>query len=122
MALIRTGLEDHEKLMQRKLCYVGAEVLFDREDSPVCSKAFLERMHQDGKIVWVNAIVYYYKAVLAAGHNDDISVSEDPEKGWGWLADRGFDMIQTDFVFQCGRFLEETGRRAGYKCDLQSNQ
>lgn len=26
-------------------------------------------------------------------------------------ADHGFDMIQTDFVFQCKHFLEETRRR-----------
>lgn len=111
MAIIRNGYEDHEELMRRKIRYVGAEVLFDSEDCLVCSEDFLKRMHQDGKIVWVNSIVYNYKAVLAAGHNDDISVSEDPEKGWGWLADRGFDMIQTDFVYQCRCFLEETGRR-----------
>jgi len=27
-------------------------------------------MHQMGLIVWANAIVYSYRAVLSAGHND----------------------------------------------------
>lgn len=111
MVLNREGIETHEDLMRRNIRYVGAEVLFDKEDSLVCSESFLERMHKDGKIVWVNSIVYDYRAVLAAGHNDDVSVSENPEQGWGWLADRGFDLIQTDFVFQCRQFLEDTGRR-----------
>ena len=74
------------------------------------SKDFIERMHKDGEIIWANAIVYNYQEVLSAGHNDDISMYEDPEKGWGWLADRGFDLIQTDFVYQCRVFLEETNR------------
>jgi len=111
MVLNKEGIETHENLMRRNIRYVGAEVLFDEEDSFVCSDFFLERMHKDGKIVWVNAIVYDYKAVLAAGHNDDVSVSENPEHGWGWLADRGFDLIQTDFLYQCRQFLEDTGRR-----------
>ena len=111
MGLSRDGLAVHEDLMKRNLRYVGIEALFETEDSPVASQAFLDRLHADGKIVWANAIVYNYKTVLTAGHNDDISVTEDPELGWGWLADRGFDLIQTDFVYQCRRFLEDTGRR-----------
>ena len=30
---------------------------------------------------------------------------------WGWLADRGFDFIQTDWLRDCADFLERTGRR-----------
>lgn len=111
MSIARDGLAVHEELMKRDLRYVGIEALFETEDSPVASKEFMDRLHGDGKIVWCNSIVYNYRAVLAAGHNDDISVSEDPEQGWGWIADHGFDIIQTDFVYQCRKFLEETGRR-----------
>lgn len=111
MSIARDGLWVHEELMKRNLRYVGIEALFETEDSPVASREFMDRLHADGKIVWCNSIVYDYRAVLAAGHNDDISVSENPEFGWGWIANHGFDMIQTDFVFQCRHFLEETGRR-----------
>ncbi|MBQ8813712.1 MAG: glycerophosphodiester phosphodiesterase family protein [Lachnospiraceae bacterium] len=111
MGLTRSGLDVHEELMRRRLRYVGLETLFAEENAENASEQFIRHLHADGKIVWVNAIVYNYKAVLAGGHNDDISLSEDPEFGWGWLADRGFDLIQTDFVYQCRRFLEETGRR-----------
>ncbi len=101
----------HEEMMKRNLHYVGVEALFSTEDAPVASRAYLDRMHRDGKIVWVNGLVYDYRAVLAAGHNDDCSMVEDPEQGWGWLADRGFDLIQTDFLLPCRQFLEQTGRR-----------
>ena len=99
--------------MKRNLRYVGVEAIFATEDGPAASKEFLDRLHADGKIAWVNAIVFRHTAVLSGGHTDDISISEDPEEGWGWLADHGFDMIQTDFTYQCRDFLEKTGRRTG---------
>lgn len=112
MTVAKNGTDMHEEMMKRNIRYVGIEAIFATEDSPVASKAFIDKLHADGKIVWANAIVYDYKKVLTAGHNDDISITENPELGWGWLADRGFDLIQTDFIFQCRHFLEETGRRA----------
>ncbi|MBQ8894404.1 MAG: glycerophosphodiester phosphodiesterase family protein [Clostridia bacterium] len=101
----------HEQMKKRNINYVGAEVLFKSEDAAVASKEYIDMMHSEGKIVWVNALVYDYHAVLAAYHNDDVSMVESPEKGWGWLADRGFDLIQTDFLLPCKQFLENTGRR-----------
>ncbi|MCH5198498.1 MAG: glycerophosphodiester phosphodiesterase family protein [Oscillospiraceae bacterium] len=78
---------------------IGAEVLFENENAPVASYEYISSMHKKGMLLFVNAEVFYYKTVLSAGHNDDVSVTDDPEKGWGWLIDRGFDIIQTDW---CG--------------------
>lgn len=111
MAVAKGERDIHKEMMKRNIRYVGIESLFASEDSPVATKEFIDKLHDDGKIVWANAIVYDYSKVLTAGHNDDISITENPELGWGWLADRGFDLIQTDFVFQCKYFLENTGRR-----------
>ena len=106
MTIAREADTTHEELMRRKINYVGVEVLFQKEDAAVASREYLNRMHRDGKIVWANALVYNYRAVLAAGHNDDVSMVEDPALGWGWLADRGFDLLP------CRQFLEATGRRS----------
>ncbi len=111
MTIANTEDTTHEAMMKRSINYVGTEVLFETEDAPVASAEYLNQMHHDGKIVWSNAIVYNYRAVLSAHHNDDISLTEDPAKGWGWLADHGFDLIQTDFLFPCKHFLETTRRR-----------
>ncbi|MBQ8804004.1 MAG: glycerophosphodiester phosphodiesterase family protein [Tyzzerella sp.] len=111
MVVVKEQTDVHEEMMRRNIRYVGVEALFRTEDSPVASKDFIDKVHADGKIMWANAIVYDYHKVLTAGHNDDISITENPELGWGWLADRGFDLIQTDFIYQCRHFLEETGRR-----------
>lgn len=111
MVYARNVEEAHEDLMNRKLRYAGMEVIFSEESSIAADEAFIKRLHDAGKFVWVNGIVYNYKDVISAGHNDDISVMGDPERGWGWLADKGYDIIQTDFVYQCRHFLEDTGRR-----------
>ncbi len=110
MPIVRDSHPTHDDLIKRKINYVGAEVLFAAEDAEVASKEFIEKMHADGKVVWVNSIIYNHKVQLAAGHSDDAALSSDPEFGWGWLADRGFDMIQTDWPAMLIDFLKATGR------------
>ena len=100
----------HGELMRSGIRYVGAEVLFDTDDDEVASPAFLDMMHRDGKLVWVNSIIYNYKRQLSAGHSDDTALSESMDRGWGWLADRGFDLIQTDWPQMLIGYLKETGR------------
>ena len=101
----------HEELKQRNINYVGAEILFEKETDELAGEDFIQKLHADGKLVWVNAIIYNHKKQLAAGHSDDYSISVDPEGGWGWLADRGYDIIQTDWTQDMRLFLERTGRR-----------
>ena len=110
MPIVRETHPMHKALMARNINYVGAEVLFRSDDSPLAGETFLERMHRDGKLVWVNSIVYNYQAVLAGGHSDDSALAVSREYGWGWLGDRGFDMIQTDWPMMLIDYLRSTGR------------
>ena len=34
-----------------------------------------------------------------------IAITGDPEFGWGWLVDKGFDILQTDWPLQLRLFL-----------------
>lgn len=106
MPIVRDTHPEHENLMRRKINYIGAEVLFREESAEVASPAFLDRMHNDGKLVWVNAIIYNYREQLSAGHSDDRSLTGDPADGWGWLAKHGFDLIQTDWPLMMREYLE----------------
>jgi len=101
----------HEMLKSRNINYIGAEVLFDNENSELCSDEYIAKMHADGKLVWVNSIIYDCRAQLAARHSDDTALAFDQERGWGWLADKNFDIIQTDWTLPLRLFLESTGRR-----------
>ncbi len=100
----------HEELLRRNLNYVGVEVLFREESSPLASPAFMEKMHRDGTLVWVNSIIYNVRSQLSGGHSDDTAFTESMDYGWGWLADRDFDLIQTDWPGMLIEYLKRTGR------------
>ena len=102
------GVDDLMKTLN--VNYIGCELLFASEDDDTASYGLRERLHREGRLCFVNAEVYDYRAVLTAGHTDDAAVMGDPEFGWGWLADR-FDILQTDWPGRMRRFLEDTGRR-----------
>ncbi|MBO5221446.1 MAG: glycerophosphodiester phosphodiesterase family protein [Clostridia bacterium] len=111
MPMVWTEDDGLERFKNRKMRWVGTECLFRSDKDPIASKEYIEKMHAAGKTVWANSIVYNVKEIIGGGHTDDISVIEDPEKGWGWMADRGFDIIQTDWLFHCDYFLKKTERR-----------
>lgn len=110
MAIIKEA-EELDLVTGRKLNFVGSEVLFREDTARVASREFIEERHQKGEIVWCNSIVYNYRTVIAADRTDDRAACGDPEGSWGWIADRGFDLMQTDMVLEAALFLEKTGRR-----------
>ena len=111
LPMIRKAENIHEDLLRRRMNYVGVEVLFAEDTDPLCSDAYIERIHADGKIVWGDAIVYNYRDQIGGRHSDDRAIAGDPEGSWGWLADKNFDIIQTDWTLAMRLFLESTGRR-----------
>ena len=74
-------------------------------------KEYLDFMHENGLAVWVNPIVYDYRAVISAHHTDDVAIAGDPDTGWGWLAERGFDILQTDWLMPADVYLTRKGYR-----------
>lgn len=110
MPIVNDNYDQHEELKSRDINYVGVECCFKRDTAQVASESFIEKMHRDGVLVWSNAIVFSHKVQLAGGHSDDTSLTESEEKGWGWLADRGFDMIQTDWPGMLIDYLKKTDR------------
>lgn len=100
----------HEALMKKNINYVGVEVVFKEDTAETAGAEFVERMHRDGKLVWVNSIIFSYKTQLSGGHSDDTALTQSKELGWGWLADRGYDFIQTDWTMMLIDFLKKTNR------------
>ncbi|MBQ6268192.1 MAG: glycerophosphodiester phosphodiesterase family protein [Clostridia bacterium] len=111
MPIVREKDEITDALVEKGIRCIGAEVLFETEDAPVASRDYIDAMHRKGRIVFANAIVYDKDAVLAAGHSDDNAFLISPAHGWGWLAERGFDIIQTDFCALAADYL--SGRPRG---------
>ena len=86
--------------------FIGAELVFATEESPIVRDRTVEMLHREGKIAWGNGIQFSAKKILSAGHNDDISLSGNPDAGWGWLIRHGFDIIQTDWVSALNLYIE----------------
>ena len=110
MILQRDRDEWSDRLLQRNINYVGVEVVFKKDDCYLASDEFGEKMHKDNVLVWANSIVYDYQAVLSGGHSDDTAFTVSPEYGWGWMGDRPFDIIQTDWPLMLIEYLKKTGR------------
>lgn len=93
---------------------IGAEVIFETEDHLFASDEFIEEMHKANKKLWVNSITLNDTTRLSAGHDDNSAILSDMDAAWGWLADKGYDMIQTDWPLLLRTYLnnkEEAGRR-----------
>ena len=105
MPIVRNRDDITDELIAKGINCIGAEVLFEKEDEPVASDEYIKSMHDKGLIVFGNAIVYNKNDVIAAGHSDDNSFVVSPDYGWGWLADKGFDIIQTDFCPLVSKYL-----------------
>lgn len=110
LPIVKNNYRHHEELMRRNIHYVGAEFVFDTEDAELASDEMIERMHRSGKLIWANAIIFNHRHQLAAGHSDNTALSESPDKGWGWLADRGFDIIQTDWAGMLIDYLKRNNK------------
>ncbi len=110
MPIVSEEHPQHEQLLKRNINYIGVECLYKKDDSYLASYEFMEKMHRDGQLVWGNAIIYDYLEQLSGGHSDDSALSMDMEYGWGWFADRPYDVIQTDWTGMLVKFLKETNR------------
>lgn len=107
LPIIRAEDNITDGLVENGINCVGAEILFDKESDPIISDEYIESMHKKGRIIFMNAIVYDYKEILSAGHNDDAAIGEDPDKAWGWLIDKKADIIQTDWCLMLKNYIDK---------------
>lgn len=100
----------HEELIKKNINYVGVECVFANENATVAQDNFIKKIHNDNKLVWYNSIIYNYKDQLAGGHSDDTALTISEDYGWGWIADKGVDFIQTDWPMMLIDYLKRTGK------------
>lgn len=99
------------ELLKRKISFLGAEVLFYSDDDQTASEEYIASMHKRGLLLWVNSIIYDYREQIAAGHSDDVAITGNPDDSWGWLLDREFDMIQTDWILPLRLYIQSRGQQ-----------
>ena len=94
-------------LEQMDVNFVGAELVFAEDTSPIAQPDYIRGHKEKGRLLWCNAILFNCKKPLSGGHTDDVAVMGDPDKGWGWNIDKGFDIIQTDWTMALKAYLEK---------------
>ena len=97
MAILNYKDENSNKIFERGINFVGVELVFNDDTSELVSPENMEHYHKNGLFVWANAILFDSTVELSGGHSDDVSIVGNFDNGWGWLIDRGFDIIQTDW-------------------------
>jgi glycerophosphoryl diester phosphodiesterase len=95
-----------DMLIEKGVNVIGAEVLFKTEQDEVISDEYIEKMHAKKLLIWANSIVYNEKAVISAYRTDDISLTDSPDRGWGWLIDKKVDLIQTDWLLPIKYYID----------------
>lgn len=88
------------------------EVFFHDDAEAAIQPGHIARIHDAGAAVWVNALTLSGRFTLCGWHDDNTSVTGRPEEGWGWLIDRGADIIQTDWTGELARYIAGRGNAA----------
>lgn len=96
LPIVRTP-EQLELVEHYSVNSIGAEIIFETDDHLFASDEFIEQMHKAGKVLWVNTLTLNDTTKLAGGHDDNTAILQDIDKGWGWLLDKKFDILQTDW-------------------------
>lgn len=107
MPVIRGNDEYAETLLNNPaIRYIGSEVLFEKDDEYLASDEYIALAHSRGLKLWINSILYDYRVELAGGHSDDAALTGNMDAAWGWLIDKGFDIIQTDWPSMLRSYMD----------------
>ena len=103
--LVCKGAPDNDKLDDFMTNYhtPAISLSFTSDDFPVLER--IPEIHQAGYRVWLNSLWDTFNA----GHDDERAVT-DPDGSYGWLLDKGADIIFTDHPMQLKRYLESINR------------
>lgn len=104
--LVKSKDEITESLLKRNINLIGVEVLFKNDTEECISDEYIKSMHDKGLLIWANSIIYNEADIINGYHSDDISLTDSPDKGWGWLIDKNVDFIQTDWLLMLQNYIK----------------
>lgn len=104
---IINNIDEWEIVKSKKINTVAAELVFDNLESPLCSKDFIENLKKNNVLLWVNSIMLDDSKILSGHLDDNVSILEGFDKGWGNLIAMGFNIIQTDWPLLLSTYLNK---------------
>lgn len=94
---IARKMGDIELARQYDIGLIAAEIMFESEDDPMMSDAYLQQLHEQQILVWVNVLSMNTWTDMCAHKDDYHSIVYGPDKYWGWCIRKGVDILQTDW-------------------------
>lgn len=104
MPIINT-MEEWRLVRDRNINIVALEIIFETADSPLVSPQFMEEIHMKKLLAWGNAITLCDSRTLTARYDDNTSIRNGLDAGWGKLLSLGFDILQTDWPSLMKQYL-----------------
>lgn len=93
---------------------VGVEIKAVDTNSDFFQEENIRKIKEHQLFVWINALTMDDSKKLFAGYDDNKSILEDEEKGWGVILNKGADVIQTDWPSLLANYrkswLEQKGK------------
>lgn len=105
MPIIRT-IEEWELVKKYHIHVVAVEVIFENLNQKIVQKEFIDKLHAEKILVWVNALTLHDDVTLSALLDDNRAIMNGYDTAWGKLMDMGFDIIQTDWPALLKQYLE----------------
>lgn len=90
----------------------SVEILPRRPEDGIFAEETFGWLHEHHMKIWCNSLSLARRLVYGAGYDDLRALEHGGEEGWGVLAERGVDILQTDWPYEVHTFLKEIGRRA----------
>lgn len=97
---------DVERTIDLDINIVAYEMIFTDEENDLLDPDNRRRWHDRGVYFWTNALKLKDSWNRSANHDDNNAILKNPDDNWGWLADKGFDIIQTDWPLLLKTYLE----------------
>lgn len=89
-----------------KVNVVGLEFVFEHEDDAHIQPSVINKVKALGLFTLANSMRLNEETTINAELDDDISLLDHPDKGWGKLLAMNFDMIQTDWILPLKQYIE----------------
>lgn len=98
MPIIKRYQEIDAVLSYQHLNLIAMELVTVDQKDRLFQDETIARVKEHGLFAWVNAVTFNKTHLLFGGLDDNTSIIEGPDLGWGKLIDKGFDVILTDWT------------------------
>ncbi len=103
-------LEDVD-ILRKKAVVPAVEVVPRKETDSIYADSVFTWVKERHMKIWCNSLSLARRLVYGAGYDDLRSLIFGGDEGWGGLAKKGVDIIQTDWPAETSAYLREIGRR-----------